>query len=353
MGDHPVNHVMVPLFLLEVVVTGCLAVIFYYLKYLDNFKEKRYPLPCADVQWISYPYYNDTDRHPLYLNDSGLYSASFFIPVVTIVIVEIIHWFFYDGEKKAITTNCPNWTFHYFTRRLIRITGTLLFGMLLTMVLTFTLKYVFVVPRPHFLQACQPNSSAISAICGGDIYTERLSTAATFTPSSVTCLAGAHAVDAALRSFPSEHAALPVFCGVFLACYLHQMVSFRRLVTVRPALVTLALLGGLLPGIGSLHLFRCRWSDLLAGYLLGAAVAFYLTEITLRRFAVAERSQPPATLLSLSQPLSSGVARSGISDDPEERLFQSAALESGGPLGIPRARQPARVFEAANKTFFP
>ena len=146
----------------------------------------------------------------------------------------------------------------------------------MSMVVTFTFKYMFAIPRPHFLAACQPNATVIYTECGGDIYTDRIRADAMFLPSEDTCMASSHTVAEALRSFPSEHAALPAFSAVFLAAYLHKMTAFRRLVTARPLLIVLCLIGGATPGIGSLNSFQVRWVDLLVGYLLGAVLALYL-----------------------------------------------------------------------------
>ena len=146
----------------------------------------------------------------------------------------------------------------------------------MTVVVTFTLKYMFAVPRPHFLAACQPNTTVLYTECGGDIFSDNLSPTAMFLPSVDTCIASSETVAEALRSFPSEHAALPAYSAVFLAAYLHRMMAFRRLVTARPMLIVLCLLGGATPGIGSLNAFQVRWVDLLVGYLLGASLALYL-----------------------------------------------------------------------------
>lgn len=354
MGGHPINHVILPLFLLELVASACLALIFYYLKYLDNFHQRRYPLLCSNLHWISYPFYASEEDHAFWLTDAGLYSACFFIPTVMVALMEIIRWFFYEGEKKVVETGCPHWKFHFFPRRVIRIVGTLLFGMLLTCVLTFTLKYLFAIPRPHFLAACQVNTTVLADACNSATYT------ATFTPSSAICMADAHTIDAALRSFPSEHAAVPAFSAFFLASYLHRMVSFRRVVTVRPALVAAALLGGLVPGVGTLQAFYNRWPDLLAGYLLGVVVAIYLTEVSLRRFGDRPRGQP--TLLSLSQPVASPTFKSApsvvtVEEDLQKSYqtgYQTAVLDGPGiPPGIPRARSntTGQLYETANKIF--
>ncbi|KAF0308857.1 Phospholipid phosphatase-related protein type 4 [Amphibalanus amphitrite] len=355
MGEYESNNLLVPLFLLETVVTGCLAVIFYYLKYLDNFKDRRYPLPCTDIQWISYPYYQDTKGLPLSMTDPGLYTACFFIPTLIVIFFEIIHWFFYQGSKKAIVAACPNWTFHFFTRRVIRIVGTLLFGYFLTTVLVFTLKYMFAVPRPHFLAACQPNATALYIACGGDIYTDHLNTSAMFLPSETICQAGPRALTDALQSFPSEHGALAAFCGVFLAAYMHRMTSFRRLVTPRPLLVFLSLLGGVTPGIGSLNAFQVRWADLLVGYLIGTLVAVYLTQVSLAQFATERHPAPPLqTVATLAGGPQSQAALSFGTQGDAAVLFHSPGLDRDGPPSIPRANpnSPVKVTEVSNRASF-
>lgn len=149
--------------------------------------------------------------------------------------------------------------------------GSFLLGAALSQALTETAKFSIGRLRPHFLDVCRPNATALGAECavahaGGppNYVQEEL------------CTGEPHVIREARKSFYSGHASFSMYTMVFLALYVHARLRWRTARLLRPLLQAALLLSAVYVGLSRVADNMHHWGDVLAGFLQGAAVAAFV-----------------------------------------------------------------------------
>uniref|UniRef100_A0A9J7Z3L5 Phosphatidic acid phosphatase type 2/haloperoxidase domain-containing protein n=1 Tax=Cyprinus carpio carpio TaxID=630221 RepID=A0A9J7Z3L5_CYPCA len=139
--------------------------------------------------------------------------------------------------------------------------GSFVFGAALSQSLTDIAKYTIGRLRPHFLTVCKPDWSLTDCKSG---YIE-----------NVTCTGDPVIINEGRLSFYSGHSSFSMYCMLFLALYLQSRLraSWARLVL--PTLQFSFIAASLYVGLSRVSDYKHHWSDVLTGFVQGAAVALF------------------------------------------------------------------------------
>nr|XP_032809587.1 phospholipid phosphatase 3-like [Petromyzon marinus] len=166
--------------------------------------------------------------------------------------------------------------------------GSFLLGAALSQALTETAKFSIGRLRPHFLDVCRPNATALWGECGARVGG----------PNYVqveVCTGELHVIREARKSFYSGHASFSMYTMIFLALYVHARLRWRTARLLRPLLQAALLLCAVYVGLSRVADNMHHWGDVLVGFLQGAAVAafvvFYVSGL-FRRHGVATSASP-------------------------------------------------------------
>ncbi|XP_076335024.1 phospholipid phosphatase-related protein type 1-like [Tachypleus tridentatus] len=267
-SETKVNISLIPVFISEIIFLGCVAVLAYFLRFETVFPVFDHEIFVNDTR-LMYPkepsYHNSTV--PVNFSEKTLYALFLGIPLGFILLGEVGYFTFSRRSKKVVSLGCQGCKLHVFTRRLLRFTGTFLFGLLCTSILTDSLKIVTGRPRPYFLEACNMNKDVVSS--------DRL--------FSSSCSASGDLREAR-TSFPSFYASLSAYTGVFVMSYVHCVLAIRASRLLRPFLVLSIGSFFMLCGTSRVALHKNHLEDIAVGWCLGGAVAVYLCIFTLESF---------------------------------------------------------------------
>lgn len=127
------------------------------------------------------------------------------------------------------------------------------------------LKVLTAVPRPHFIQTCQPDWDKIN--CTGNVVFER----------SLCLNENTKEVYDAMKSWPSGHAQLTAFAAVYMLIYLEKRLPGTPSLILQRWLQMLLLLAPIYSSTTRLHDHRHHVSDVVVGLVLGGLLALILT----------------------------------------------------------------------------
>ncbi|XP_022235780.1 phospholipid phosphatase-related protein type 1-like [Limulus polyphemus] len=195
-----VNICLIPVFISETIFLGSLAVLAYFLRFETVFPVLDHGFVVNDPKFMypKEPAY-DNSTIPVNFSEKTLYALSLAIPFGLILLGEIGYFIFSRRSRKVVRVGCKGCKLHMITRRLLRFTGTFLFGLLCTSILTDGLKMATGRPRPYFFEACNVSKDVVSSNC----------------LSLSSCSASGDLREARL-SFPSFYASLSAYTGVFV-----------------------------------------------------------------------------------------------------------------------------------------
>ncbi|DAA27934.1 phospholipid phosphatase-related protein type 2 isoform X2 [Bos indicus] len=229
------------------------------------------------------------------------------------------------GESTIVSGACCR--FSPPLRRLVRFLGVYSFGLFTTTIFANAGQVVTGNPTPHFLSVCRPNYTALGCPPpspdrpGPD----------RFVTDQGACAGSPSLVAAARRAFPCKDAALCAYAVTYTAMYVTLVFRVKGSRLVKPSLCLALLCPAFLVGVVRVAEYRNHWSDVLAGFLTGAAIATFLVTCVVHNF----QSRPPSgRRLSPWEDLSQAPTM----DSPLEKL--SVAQE---PEGCRSHSTPARL----------
>ncbi|KAK6308916.1 phospholipid phosphatase 3 isoform X1 [Coregonus clupeaformis] len=226
---------------------------------------------CSDES-IRYPYKNgDT------ISDAVLCAAGILIAILSIVMGECyrIHQRM-EGSKSFIGNP--------YVSSLYKQVGVFIFGCAISQSFTDIAKVSVGRMRPHFLDVCNPDWSAINCSLG---YI-----------TSYTCNGPESKVQEARKSFFSGHASFSMFTMLYLAFYLQSRFTWRGARLLRPLVQFTLLMMAFYTGLSRVSDHKHHPTDVLAGFVQGALVAycivFYVSDLFKPR--VKPASPPPSPI---------------------------------------------------------
>ncbi|KAL6455776.1 hypothetical protein MHYP_G00356270 [Metynnis hypsauchen] len=309
------SRYIVPCFLfVELVIMTGTVLLAYYFEYTDTFPVHIQGFFCYDKAFSKpYPGPEDSSRAPPVL----VYSLVTAIPTITILIGELALFFSKPEalqEKTIVTADCCY--FNPLLRRIVRFLGVYSFGLFTTTIFANAGQVVTGNQAPHFLSACRPNYTALGCHSSLQYISERRA-----------CTGNPYIIASARKSFPSKDAALSTYCAIYTVMYVTLAWRTKGTRLMKPTLCLTLLSLALLVGVVRVAEYRNHWSDVLAGYATGGAIAAFLVTCVINNFQQTQSSmpllvRPPRPEPSLSMPM---VAMPSV-ESPLEK-FQSLSTQ--------------------------
>ncbi|XP_017336481.1 phospholipid phosphatase-related protein type 2 isoform X1 [Ictalurus punctatus] len=278
---------IVPCFLfVELVIMSAVVLLAYYFEYTDTFPVHLRGFFCFD-RTFSRPYLGpeESSRAPPAL----VYSLVTAIPTITILIGELAAFFSKPEspqEKTIVTADCCY--FSPMLRRIVRFLGIYSFGLFVTTIFANAGQVVTGSQTPHFLSVCRPNYTALGCRSPLQYISEKRA-----------CRGNPSIINSARKSFPSKDTALSTYCAVYTAMYITLACKTKgtRLATPTLSLAVISL--AVMVGVVRVAEYRNHWSDILAGFVTGGAIAMFLVTCVINNF---QQKLPPASLPVLPPP---------------------------------------------------
>ncbi|XP_035270608.1 phospholipid phosphatase 3 isoform X2 [Anguilla anguilla] len=210
---------------------------------------------CSDDS-IRFSFKNSTIPSPV------LMAVGLILPVTSIIIGECYRIHYLNEGSKSFIGN-P------YVATLYKQVGVFIFGCAVSQSFTDIAKVSVGRMRPHFLDVCQPDFSAINCTLG---YI-----------TDYKCQGSDSKVQEARKSFFSGHASFSMYTMLYLAFYLQARFSWRGARLLRPLLQFTLLMMAFYTGLSRVSDHKHHPTDVLAGFAQGALVAyciaFYVSDL--------------------------------------------------------------------------
>uniref|UniRef100_A0A8C9WIJ5 Phospholipid phosphatase related 5b n=1 Tax=Scleropages formosus TaxID=113540 RepID=A0A8C9WIJ5_SCLFO len=126
---------------------------------------------------------------------------------------------------------------------------------------------------PHFLTVCKPNYTALGC-----------QHALRFISHQEACTGNQEDILRARKTFPSKEAALSVYAALYLAMYITYTVKAKGTRLAKPVLSLGLMCLAFLTGLNRVAEYRNHWSDVIAGFVVGVAIATFLVVCVVHNF---------------------------------------------------------------------
>ncbi|XP_035386449.1 phospholipid phosphatase-related protein type 5 isoform X1 [Electrophorus electricus] len=317
---------IVPCFLfVELVIMAGTVLLAYYFEYTETFPVHIQGFFCFDKAFSKpYPGPEDSSKAPPVV----VYSLVTAIPTVMILIGELASFFSKPEalqERTILTADCCY--FNPLLRRIVRFLGVYSFGLFTTTIFANAGQVVTGNQTPHFLTACRPNYTALGCHSALQYISEQRA-----------CTGNPYLIASARKSFPSKDAALSTYCAIYTVMYITMAWRTKGTRLTKPTLCLTLLSLAVLVGVVRVAEYRNHWSDVLAGYATGGAIAAFLVSCVINNFQQTEALPPPAVRPPRPEPpLSVPVVSTPSVESPLEK-FQvhcTPASPDDGPSLFP------------------
>nr|XP_015211143.1 PREDICTED: lipid phosphate phosphatase-related protein type 5 isoform X3 [Lepisosteus oculatus] len=247
----------------------------YYFEYTDTFNVHVQGFFCFDSSYTK-PYLGPEDTSAI--PPALLYAVVAGVPTLVITITESVLFFlqyatkdFDNREKTIVTGDCCY--LNPFVRRTVRFLGVYIFGLFATDIFVNAGQVVTGNLAPHFLTVCKPNYTALGC-----------QQAIRFISHQEACTGNEDDILRARKTFPSKEAALSVYAALYLAMYITSTVKARGSRLAKPVLSLGLMCLAFLTGINRVAEYRNHWSDVIAGFIIGVAIATFLVVCVVHNF---------------------------------------------------------------------
>ncbi|KAM9794749.1 phospholipid phosphatase-related protein type 1 isoform X3 [Syngnathus typhle] len=174
-------------------------------------------------------------------------------------------------EKTIVTGDCCY--LNPLIRRVIRFIGVFAFGLFATDIFVNAGQVVTGGLSPYFLTVCKPNYTGTECRLNHQ-----------FINNGNICTGNPIIVGNARRSFPSKDASLSVYSAVYLTMYITSTIKTKSSRLAKPVLCLGTLCSAFLTGLNRVSEYRNHCSDVVAGFILGSAVALFLGVCVVNNF---------------------------------------------------------------------
>ncbi|KAK5622466.1 Phospholipid phosphatase 3 [Crenichthys baileyi] len=234
---------------------------------------------CA-VQPYSRGFYCDDEsiRYPAKkgdtISDGVLSAAGILITILSIIIGESYRIYFLNEGSKSFVGN-P------YIAALYKQIGVFIFGCAISQSFTDIAKVSVGRMRPHFIDVCKPDFSTIN--CSLGYITE------------YTCHGTETKVQEARKSFFSGHASFSMYTMLYLVFYLQSRFTWHGARLLRPLTQFTLIMMSFYTGLSRVSDHKHHPTDVLAGFIQGALVAYCIV------FYVSDLFTPKGRRSTLSQ----------------------------------------------------
>ncbi|XP_075935202.1 phospholipid phosphatase-related protein type 3 [Anarhichas minor] len=251
-------------YFVELPIVASSMVSLYFLELTDVVQPAQVGFRCHDRD-LSMPYVDGGDELiPLLM----LLSLAFAGPAASIMLVEGLIYCLQSRLKLRRpegSINAGGCNFNSFLRRTVRFVGVHVFGLCATALVTDIIQLSTGYHAPFFLTVCKPNYTHVGVSCDRNAYITK----------DICSGHDQHAIMAARKTFPSQHATLSAFAAVYVSMYFNSTISDSTKL-LKPVLVFAFSIAAALTGLTQITQHRSHPIDVYVGFLIGAFVAAYL-----------------------------------------------------------------------------
>ncbi|KAM4629051.1 phospholipid phosphatase-related protein type 3 [Polymixia lowei] len=269
-------------YFVELPIVASSMVSLYFLEVTDLLQPAQVGFRCYDRS-LSMPYVDGGDELiPLLM----LLSLAFAGPAASIMLGEGLVYALQSGLRLRPgaegSINAGGCNFNSFLRRTVRFVGVHVFGLCATALVTDVIQLATGYHAPFFLTVCKPNYTLPGVSCDQNPYITR----------DICSGSDQHAILAARKTFPSQHATLSAFAAVYVSMYFNATISDSTKL-LKPVVVFAFSMAAVLTGLTQITQHRSHPIDVYVGFLIGAFIAAYLACHAVASFKSSEDFLPP------------------------------------------------------------
>ncbi|XP_071984751.1 phospholipid phosphatase 3 isoform X1 [Engystomops pustulosus] len=216
------------------------------------------------------------------INDAVLSAAGILISILAIIVGEFFRIYYLKERSYSFIQN-P------YVSALYKQVGCFIFGCAISQSFTDIAKVSIGRLRPHFIEVCDPDFTQINCSLG---YIQ-----------DYKCRGVESKVTEARKSFFSGHASFSMYTMLYLVFYLQSRFTWRGARLLRPLLQFTLLMMAFYTGLSRVSDHKHHPSDVLAGFVQGALVAYCIVFFVSDLFKTPKKpttTPPPVKKDSLS-----------------------------------------------------
>ncbi|KAK4885421.1 hypothetical protein RN001_001692 [Aquatica leii] len=211
----------------------------------------------CDDESLRHPFHKSTvPAYFLYISGLGM--------TTTVMLVTEFCNYFYNDRKREFTIlgyRMPSWVWNAYC-----VIGVFLFGTACSQLTTDIMKYTIGRLRPHFYTVCIPSVNCTDPKNFYIYHEEFHCTNSLYTDTK-------RILKEMRLSFPSGHSSFSMYTMLYFAIYLQARMTWDGSKLLRHTLQFLALMSSIYTGMTRISDYKHHWSDVLCGFLIGAATA--------------------------------------------------------------------------------
>ncbi|XP_067893153.1 phospholipid phosphatase 3 isoform X2 [Heterodontus francisci] len=211
-----------------------------------------------------------------------LLAVGTLLPIACIISGECYRIHYMKERSKSFIRN-P------YVAALYRQVGCFIFGCAISQSFTDIAKVSVGRLRPHFLHICNPNLSIINCSLGYIVDFE--------------CRGNESEVQEARKSFFSGHASFSLYTMLYLAFYLQARFTWRGGRLLRPLLQFTLVMMAFYTGLSRVSDHKHHPTDVLAGFVQGALVAYFIAFYVSNLFKPKMKIPPPPVRREIITPV--------------------------------------------------
>ncbi|XP_039983282.1 phospholipid phosphatase-related protein type 5 [Xiphias gladius] len=259
----------------KLVIMAGTVMLAYYFEYTDTFSVNVQGFFCYDTTYTK-PYLGPEDSSAvppvlLYAVVAGLPTLLITITETVLFLVQYTSKEFDRSEKTVATGDCCY--LNPLVRRTFRFLGVYIFGLFTVDIFVNAGQVVTGNLAPYFLTVCKPNYTALGC-----------QQALRYISHQEACTGNQDDILQARKTFPSKEAALSVYAALYLAMYVTCTVQAKGTRLAKPVLSLGLICLAFLNGLNRVAEYRNHWSDVIAGFILGTAIATFLVVCVVHNF---------------------------------------------------------------------
>ncbi|KAL7373933.1 hypothetical protein ABVT39_017684 [Epinephelus coioides] len=259
----------------ELVIMAGTVMLAYYFEYTDTFSVHVQGFFCYDTTYTK-PYLGPEDSSAvppvlLYALVAGLPTLLITLTETVLFLVQYTSKEFDRSEKTVATGDCCY--LNPLVRRTFRFLGVYTFGLFTVDIFVNAGQVVTGNLAPYFLTVCKPNYTALGC-----------QQALRYISHQEACTGNQDDILRARKTFPSKEAALSVYAALYLAMYVTCTVQAKGTRLAKPVLSLGLMCLAFLTGLNRVAEYRNHWSDVIAGFIIGTAIATFLVVCVVHNF---------------------------------------------------------------------
>ncbi|KAK7158985.1 hypothetical protein R3I94_005352 [Phoxinus phoxinus] len=259
----------------QLVIMAGTVMLAYYFEYTDTFSVHIQGFFCNDNAYTK-PYLGPEESGAI--PPAVLYAVVAGVPALVITVTESVLFLLQyvsedldNREKIIVMGDCCY--LNPLVRRTFRFLGVYAFGLFATDIFVNAGQVVTGNLSPHFLTVCKPNYTALGC-----------QQVVRFINQQEVCTGNEDDVLHARKSFPSKEAAISVYAAVYVAMYITFSVKAKGTRLAKPVLSLGLMCLAFLTGINRVVEYRNHWSDVIAGFIIGGAIAVFMVVCVVKNF---------------------------------------------------------------------